>query len=276
MRSHPNVLLVGFGNMGRALARGWLDRGHAAERIRVVDPGEAARAEAADLGLSAAAGLEAEAIQGADVILLAVKPDKVEEVAAALESSLSGQVVLSIAAGKRLASVEDNVGAGVPVVRVMPNTPAAVGRGMSVLCANAAVGATQREACTYLMEAVGAVEWVDDEGLMDAVTAVSGSGPAYVFLLIEALGDAGCAAGLPPALASKLALETVAGAGAYAQVADVDAGELRRRVTSPGGTTEAALDVLMAEEGLPALLERAVQAAVKRGAELAGRFGGER
>ncbi len=270
MRSHPNVLLVGFGNMGRALGRGWLERGHAADRIRVVDPGGAARAAADEFGIRAAPELDAGAIGSADVVVLAVKPDKLDEAAAALAPELSGRLVLSIAAGKQLPTIERAVGAGAAVVRAMPNTPAAVGRGMSVLCANASVDAAQRTVCTYLMEAVGAVEWVEDEGLMDAVTAVSGSGPAYVFLLIEALGDAGHALGLPKELAARLALETVAGAGAYARAADVDAAELRRRVTSPGGTTQAALDVLTAADGLPALLERAVHAAAARGAELAG------
>lgn len=268
MSSHPNVLLVGYGNMGRALARGWLDRGHAPERIRVVDPGEDARAAAAEAGLHAAAELDARALESAEVVVLAVKPDTVETVAATLAPSLSTQIVLSIAAGTRLDAIMRAVGERVPVVRAMPNTPAAIGRGMSVLCANAAVDAPQRSVCTYLMGAVGAVEWVDDEGLMDAVTAVSGSGPAYVFLLIETLADAGHAAGLPRELAARLALETVAGAGAYALGADVGAAELRRRVTSPGGTTAAALEVLAADDGLRSLLERAVRAAAARGAEL--------
>lgn len=270
MSSYPQVLLVGFGNMGRALARGWLDRGHPPARIGVVDPGEAALAEARKLGLDAAGEADEAGVREADVVVLAVKPDTIEPVAAGLAPSLEGQVVLSIAAGKRLEAIGRAVGAGVGVVRAMPNTPAAIGRGMTVLCANESVEPGQRETCAYLMEAVGAVEWLEDEALMDAVTAVSGSGPAYVFLLIEALGDAGAALGLPPELAARLALETVAGAGAYAQAAEADAAELRRRVTSPGGTTQAALDVLAAADGLPSLLERAVRAAARRGAELAG------
>jgi pyrroline-5-carboxylate reductase len=162
------------------------------------------------------------------------------------------------------------LGGRAAVVRAMPNTPAAVGRGMTVLIANERVSTAQRACAEELMGAVGAVEWVADEALMDAVTAVSGSGPAYVFLLIESLAAAGVAAGLDAVLAKRLATVTVAGAGAYAELAGEEAAELRRRVTSPGGTTQAALEVLMAEDGIPSLLERAVKAAAARSRELSG------
>ena len=156
-----------------------------------------------------------------------------------------------------------------PIVRAMPNTPAAIGRGMTVACANDAVGRARRALCGHLLEAVGAVAWIDDESLMDAVTAVSGSGPAYVFLLAECLAEAAEAAGLPAPLARRLAEETVAGAGALmAESADA-AAALRRNVTSPGGTTEAALSVLMAADGLAPLMTRAVRAAANRSRTLA-------
>ena len=148
------------------------------------------------------------------------------------------------------------------------NTPAAIGKGITVLVANSTVSAAQRALCTDLLSAVGAVAWIDDERHMDAVTAVSGSGPAYVFLLIECLEQAGRDLGLGPALARQLALATVAGAGAYAAAADAEPAELRRRVTSPKGTTQAALDVLMAQPGMSELLSRAVRAAAERSQEL--------
>jgi pyrroline-5-carboxylate reductase len=181
-----------------------------------------------------------------------------------------GALILSIAAGTKIEFFERHLGSDAAVVRVMPNTPAAIRRGMSVLCANANVSAAQRETADRLMAAAGATAWLDDEGLMDAVTAVSGSGPAYVFLLIETLAAAGVAAGLPEALSKQLALETVAGSGALAQASNDDPAQLRVNVTSPGGTTAAALEVLMAEDGLAPLMRRAVAAATRRGKELGG------
>ena len=176
---------------------------------------------------------------------------------------------LSIAAGTKIALFEAALGAEAAVVRSMPNTPAAVARGITVACANGRVGADQIALCTRLLEAVGEVAWIDDEGLMDAVTGVSGSGPAYVFLMIESLAAAGVAAGLAPELAQKLARATVTGAGELAHRSSEAAEILRRNVTSPGGTTAAALAVLMAEDGLEALMTRAVAAATDRSRELA-------
>ena len=155
-------------------------------------------------------------------------------------------------------------------MRAMPNTPAAIGRGITVACANARVSPAMTELCTRLLAAVGEVAWIDDEAPMDAVTAVSGSGPAYAFLLIECLADAGVAAGLDPALAQRLARATVAGAGALASGSADSAATLRRNVTSPGGTTAAALDVLMGENGLAPLMTEAVRAAARRSRELSG------
>ncbi|HEX5418939.1 MAG TPA: pyrroline-5-carboxylate reductase [Gammaproteobacteria bacterium] len=269
MGSSKEVLLIGFGNMGQALVRGWLERGHRADSIRIVDPAESSLEAAWQLGLRAAREMDAlDADARPEVVVLAVKPGLLDEALRQCQRFAAGDVLfLSIAAGKPLASIARALGA-VPAVRAMPNTPAAVGRGMTVLTANADVSAAQRRAAEELMRAVGAVEWVEDEGLMDAVTAVSGSGPAYVFLLIESLASAGAAVGLTPALARRLATATVAGAGAYAELAGQDAAELRRRVTSPGGTTEAALRVLAAGGGLGALMERAVRAATQRSREL--------
>jgi pyrroline-5-carboxylate reductase len=181
-----------------------------------------------------------------------------------------GTVFLSIAAGRPIAFFEQHLGADAVIVRSMPNTPAAVGRGITVLCGNAHVTDDQRAVCQTLLEAVGEVAWVEDEKLLDPVTAVSGSGPAYVFLLMETLAQAGVAAGLEPALAEKLARATVIGSGELAHLSSDPAAILRKNVTSPGGTTAAALDVLMADNGLQALMTRAVDAATRRSRELAG------
>jgi pyrroline-5-carboxylate reductase len=271
LSSSGTTLLIGFGNMGQALAGGWLERGRRPETIHVVDPAPGTLAAARRLGVRAAEAVSLlEADLRPDVIVLAVKPSKL---AAALADCArfagSGPLFLSIAAGKTLASISAVLGPAA-VVRAMPNTPAAVGKGTTVLTAGANVSEGQRAAAGELMAAVGRVEWVADERLMDAVTAVSGSGPAYVFLLIESLAAAGRAVGLPAGLATRLAVATVAGAGAYAEMADADAAELKRRVTSPGGTTEAALRVLEAEDGLGPLIERAVRAAAERSRELSG------
>jgi pyrroline-5-carboxylate reductase len=268
--SEASVLLVGFGNMGQALVNGWLERGRSAQSIRIVDPEPKALEKAARQGIAGGASLGAmdTAFRPA-VILLAVKPVQLANALEECARFVGGDALfVSIAAGKPIGALAAVLGGGAAVVRAMPNTPAAVGRGMTVLVANEHVSAAQRACAEELMAAVGAVEWVADEALMDPVTAVSGSGPAYVFLLIESLAAAGVAAGLDRALAMRLATATVAGAGAYAELAGEEAAELRRRVTSPGGTTEAALAVLMGDDGLRSLLERAVGAATARSREL--------
>jgi pyrroline-5-carboxylate reductase len=263
------VLLIGFGNMGQALARGWLARGRTAAAIRVVDTAPGARSAAAALGIAASERVGApQSGSVADVVVIAVKPNQLAAALADVAQGARGSVFLSIAAGKTLAQLEAGLGAGAAVVRAMPNTPAAIGQGISALVANSAVTPAQRALCEELLAAVGATAWLDDESDMDAVTAVSGSGPAYVFLMIECLERAAVDAGLSPELARRLALATVAGAGAYAAAADEPAAELRRRVTSPGGTTQAALEVLGAERGLGDLIARAVRAAAKRSREL--------
>ena len=203
------------------------------------------------------------------VIVLAVKPQIMDEVLPTLGASLGpSTVVLSIAAGRTLANLAARLPSGTAIVRAMPNTPAAIGHGMTVACASPEVTRDQALSCNMLLEAVGEVIWLDDESLMDAVTAVSGSGPAYVFLLAECLTDAGIAEGLEPELAARLARATLAGAGELLRRSDLTPAELRQNVTSPKGTTAAALEVLMGKDGLADLLKRTVAAAAKRSREL--------
>ena len=266
------VLLVGGGKMGGALLEGWLARGLPVTDAHVVEPDAGRRAALAALGpvrsWASVGELPAELRPAA--LVLAVKPQVMDTVLAeTAEVAARSGFVLSIAAGKEIATFERAFGAARPIVRAMPNTPAAVGRGMTVLCANAACGAEARTGAQALMAAVGDVAWIEDEELMHAVTAVSGSGPAYVFLLVEAMAAAGARLGLPPALAERLARRTVSGAGELLHRSEQPASELRRAVTSPGGTTEAALRVLMDEDGCERLMSEAVAAAARRSRELA-------
>ena len=269
------VVLVGGGKMGGALLAGWLGKGGiAAGEVVVVEPAaDAARA----LGRHGVTVIDSPAAldggRAPAVVVFAVKPQVIAGVVADYRRPAGAKgpapVYLSIAAGTRLALFEQRLGAQAAVVRAMPNTPAAVGRGITVAVANARVGAEQIALCTELLEAVGEVAWIGDEALMDAVTGLSGSGPAYVFLMIECLAAAGVAVGLAPDLAARLARATVTGAGELAWRSEDSAETLRRNVTSPGGTTAAALDVLMAADGLEALMTRAVAAATERSRELA-------
>jgi pyrroline-5-carboxylate reductase len=267
----PAVVLVGCGNMGGALLHGWLERGIPASSITVVEPDQM-RARAAK-GRSVAVVADAADLKSPppNVVVLAVKPQSVEVVAPQYARFAAvGAVVLSIAAGRTIAGLVACLSPRAAVVRAMPNTPAAVRRGVTVACANAAVDATQRAVCQDLLAAVGAVLWIDDETLMDAVTAVSGSGPAYVFLLAECLAQAGIDAGMPAEMARRLARETVVGSGELLAQSEAAPEVLRRNVTSPGGTTAAGLAVLMADGGLQDLLSRAVGAAARRSRQLAG------
>lgn len=266
------LLLVGGGKMGEALLAGWLGQGVPRDAVLVVEPSpERREALTANYGVATfadAAALPRDRIPAA--LLLAVKPQMMDAALPAY-APLVGEdtLILSIAAGKPIALFEHRLGGDRAVVRAMPNTPAAVGRGVTVLCANAAAGPAQRELAERLMAAVGATHWIADEELMHAVTAVSGSGPAYVFHVIEALAAAGVRAGLPEILAMELARATVVGAGELAFQSSDSAAQLRINVTSPGGTTAAALAVLMAPDGLGPLMERAVAAAARRSRELA-------
>lgn len=262
-----HILLLGGGNMGGAMARGWIDGGVPAADIHVVDPrpGEALRF-LIDTG---AIGHSASLPTGTfDIVVLAVKPQMMDEALPPLKPAVSPEtLVISVAAGKTLAFIAARLGT-LPTVRAMPNTPALIGRGITGAFANVAVSAPLREKADALLSASGAVVWVDAEDDIDAVTAVSGSGPAYVFHLAEVLAAAGEAAGLPPALAMTLARHTIAGAGELMIRSDDAPAQLRRNVTSPNGTTQAALDVLMAPDGLQPLMTRAVLAARDRAREL--------
>ena len=265
------LLLAGAGNMGCALLSGWLERGLDPARIIVQDPAPPPRSSA----LLREHGIEARATVGAlpeppAVLVVAVKPQVMDEVFPQLaQLAREKTVVLSIAAGCTLSGFEQHLPAKSAVIRAMPNTPASIGRGITVAVANAHVTAAQRAACDALLRAVGEVAWIEEERLLDAVTAVSGSGPAYVFHLAECLAEAGVKAGLPQELAQMLARWTVAGAGELLYRSDLGADVLRQNVTSPGGTTFAALQVLMAPDGLAKLMREAVAAAARRSEELA-------
>jgi pyrroline-5-carboxylate reductase len=269
MNSATKIVLVGCGNMGTALLRGWLAEGIEATQLLVIDASAEALQRVAALGVACRDRLGAEA-GPADVVVFAVKPQQLGAMLPDYQPLVAGgAAVLSIAAGKPIGFFEQFFGSAAKIVRAMPNTPAAIGMGITALAAGAAVGADERALCERLMRAVGDVVWLDREAAMDAVTAVSGSGPAYVFLLIEALADAGVSAGLERTLAEQLAKATVTGAAAYAAASAASPTVLREQVTSPGGTTRAALDVLMADDGLAALMARAVEAAAARSRELA-------
>jgi pyrroline-5-carboxylate reductase len=264
-----SLLLVGAGKMGAAMLDGWLARGLNPRKIAVIEPQPGKPVKAlTKRGLKLnPKGKPTEAA----AIVIAVKPQTAPQVVPPLGAHVGkGTLVLSIMAGRTIDSLQKSLPANTAIIRAMPNTPAAIGRGITVAVANGKTSARQRKLAADLLAAIGTVEWVDDETLIDAVTAVSGSGPAYVFLLAEAMTQAGIAAGLPAALAARLARETVAGSGELLHRTAVDAATLRQNVTSPGGTTAAALDVLMGPGGFDALLTKAIAAATHRSRELAG------
>jgi pyrroline-5-carboxylate reductase len=264
------LLLVGCGKMGSALLRGWLAAG-AARRFLVVEPVgmPPGLAGAANIDwYRDAATLPHEPRPAA--VVFAVKPQTIDEVLTDYRPWVAPSTVfVSIVAGKTLAGIERGLGPAA-LVRTMPNLPASIGRGFTVACANPRVTPWQKSLCERLLAAIGESAWIDDEALLDAVTAVSGSGPAYVFLLIEALAEAGEREGLPSDLARRLAKSTVAGASELARRSGEDPAALRESVISPGGTTRAALDVLLAENEFPELMARAVAAAAARSRVLAG------
>ncbi|CAG8869189.1 Pyrroline-5-carboxylate reductase [Pseudomonas fluorescens] len=270
--SKTRIAFIGAGNMAASLIGGLRAKGLEAAQIRASDPGEETRAR-----VSAEHGIEtfadnAQAIDGTNVVVLAVKPQAMKAVCEALRPSLKpNQLVVSIAAGITCASMNNWLGAQ-PIVRCMPNTPALVRQGASGLFATAEVSAEQRQQAQELLSAVGIALWLNEEQQLDAVTAVSGSGPAYFFLLIEAMTAAGVKLGLPADIAAQLTLQTALGAAHMAVSSDVDAAELRRRVTSPAGTTEAAIKSFQAN-GFEALVEKALGAAAHRSAEMAEQLG---
>jgi pyrroline-5-carboxylate reductase len=260
----PPILLVGFGKMGGAMLAGWCDLG--LQPSIAVDPSRPASPSAAVTVVGSAGEIPADFAP--EAVVLAVKPQSAPETLPHY-ARFPGAVMLSIMAGRSIASLQGPLG-GASVVRAMPNTPAAIGQGFTVACAGTGVTEAQRALCDTLLKAVGDVAWVDDEALIDPVTAVSGGGPAYVFLLAELLERAAIEQGIPPDLARRMARKTVAGSGALLAASELDAATLRRNVTSPAGTTERALAVMMDEAAWPATISRAIEAATVRSRELGG------
>jgi pyrroline-5-carboxylate reductase len=266
-----SLVLIGAGKMGAAMLEGWLRLGLPGDRITVIDPAPSAHLD----GLCHAHAIilnPGAPVAAPQALVLAVKPqmlDAAVPVASALAQPQT--LVISIIAGKTTANLSARLPQARAIVRAMPNTPAAVGRGITGAWANAGVNAGQHQMADAVLSAIGRVEWLDEEALIDAVTAVSGSGPAYVFYLTECLAKAAEAAGLPPGLAARLARATVEGSGELMfQASATPPSRLRENVTSPAGTTAAALAVLMEQESLQSLITRAVAAAKRRAGELSG------
>jgi pyrroline-5-carboxylate reductase len=265
------VLLAGCGNMGYAMLKGWLDsKALPADDVQAVEPAEALRARASALGVKVfSSAEEVRSLPAPSLVILAVKPQVMGGVLPSyIRFAQAGSAFLSIAAGIGTPFMLERLGAKTAIIRCMPNTPAAIGKGMLVYCINAHVSGETERFVRRLLTASGRVAKVDDESLIDAVTAVSGSGPAYVFHFIECLTDAGVHAGLPQEIAAELAMQTVMGSGALAAQSADSPGQLREQVTSPNGTTAAALAVLMKDGRMKALIGEAVDAAHKRAIEL--------
>lgn len=259
------LVLLGCGKMGSAMLKGWLEGGLPPSAVHVVDPSPSEWLQSTGVNINGA--LPARPA----IVLVAVKPQMMNEALPALQAMGNGTTLfVSVAAGTPIATYESLLGSDTPIIRAMPNTPAAISQGITAIIGNAKAGADHLDAAEQLLKAIGTVVRLETEGQIDAVTGVSGSGPAYVFHLIECLAAAGKAQGLAPDLAMQLAKATVAGAGALARQADETPEELRINVTSPNGTTQAGLDVLMdGEAGLPPLIRQTVAAATNRSKELA-------
>ena len=272
MAGLPSALvLVGCGKMGGAMLEGWLRMGLSAETTTILDPHASPSLVAACEQHGISLNPSHETIRPPEVLVLGIKPQMLDDAASSLKDLVGPQtMIVSILAGKTIANLAERIPAAKAVVRAMPNLPASVLRGVTGVVANPGTSAEQRLVAETLLSAVGRVEWLEHEGLIDAVTAVSGSGPAYVFYLTECLARAGTAAGLPADLAERLARATVEGAGELLHRSDLAPGTLRENVTSPGGTTAAALAVLMAADGLDPLMRDAVAAARRRAEELSG------
>ena len=264
------LVLVGAGKMGGAMLEGWLKGGAEPSRIVALDPAPPAEVKALIERHGVRLNPEVSTIRDAEVIIAAVKPQMMEEVLpTVVPLKASKPLILSVAAGKTIASFERHFGADAAVIRTIPNTPAAVGRGITAMAANPHVSPAQMTLARTLLESVGEVVTVENEAMIDAVTAVSGSGPAYVFYLTECLAAAGEKVGLPKDLAMQLARATVSGAGELMRQSGIEAATLRQNVTSPKGTTYEALQVLMAEDGMQPLFDKAIAAATRRSRELA-------
>lgn len=267
-----SIVLLGAGKMGFAMLEGWANLGLTGPHVAVIEPFPSPELTALCAQKDIRLNPDEAGLAAPDALVVAIKPQTLDAAAARL-AALAGPstVIVSIMAGKSIADIAARAPNAGAIVRAMPNTPAAIGRGVAGAAASASISAEQRALADRLLSAVGGVEWIDDEGLIDAVTAVSGSGPAYVFLLAECLAEAGAAAGLPADLAARLARATVEGAGELMhRAAETSPAQLRINVTSPGGTTEAALGVLMANDGLKPLMQRAVAAAAARAKALSG------
>ena len=266
------LLLVGAGNMGGALLRGWIEKGLSTDQIIVQDPGPPDNMTKLmqQHGIKWAEEASNQIGSKVAVVVLAVKPQIMDKVLPGVKHfAQPSTVFLSVAAGKTIDYYESGLGAGANIVRTIPNTPAAVARGITAAYANSNTTATQIDLCNNLLGAIGEVVWVDNEDLIDVATGVSGSGPAYVFLMAECLAEAGVAAGLPSDVAMKLACATVSGAGELMHQSPLDPGTLRENVTSPNGTTAAALEILRDSGDLATLMRNAVAAAANRSRELA-------
>ena len=265
-----SLVLVGAGKMGGAMLEGWLNKGVDAVRIVAFDPAPPNGVKTLIERYGVRLNPPVASVTDAEVVLVAVKPQVMEEVLPPMSTlAVSRPLILSVVAGKTIARFEHHFGTNAAVIRTIPNTPAAVGRGITAMTANKNVSPAQMELARSLLLSIGEVVTVADESLIDTATAVSGSGPAYVFLLTECLAAAGARMGLPVDVATQLARATVAGAGELMRVTGTDAATLRQNVTSPKGTTYAALQVLMAEPGLQALFDKAIEAATVRSRELA-------
>ncbi|NNJ67738.1 MAG: pyrroline-5-carboxylate reductase [Boseongicola sp.] len=258
------LVLLGCGKMGSAMLEGWLSQGLPAECVHVIDP------NAPDWVVARGVSVNQTLPEAPSIVIVAVKPQMMGDALPSIQRfGNSETVLLSIAAGTKIEAFEDVFGSQTPIVRAMPNTPAAIGQGITAYCRNEHVSDARLELSRALLSAVGKTVALESEGQIDAVTGVSGSGPAYVFHMIETLAEAGVSQGLPAEMAMELAVATVAGAGALAAASDEGATQLRINVTSPNGTTQAALEVLMdPETGFPSLMKRAVAAAADRSREL--------
>ena len=266
-----SLVLVGAGKMGGAMLEGWLAVGLDPAGVAVIDPKPAPEIESLCRRRGIRLDPAAEEVRPPEAVVLAIKPQILDAAAPGIARLVGpGTLLVSILAGKTIADLRQRIPGARAVVRAMPNLPASVRRGATGAAASPETSAAQKAAAHALLSAVGFVEWLDSEDLIDAVTAVSGSGPAYVFHLVECIAEAGAAAGLPPDLSARLARAMVIGSGELLARSELSAAQLRQNVTSPGGTTAAALDVLMRAPGLSGLMREAVAAAKRRAEELSG------
>lgn len=272
--NYPHIAFIGAGNMASSIIGGLLASGHPAQRISAADPYPPSLEKLRAIAPVAVFNSNVEAITEADVIILAVKPQVIADALDSIASTVAktGAVTVSIAAGITIDSISARLGKQAAIVRSMPNTPALLGSGASALYANEQASADQRQYAQDILSAVGVAIWVPTEDALDAITALSGSGPAYFFLFMEAMIDSGVALGLERETAELMAAQTALGAARMARESDVDLGELRRRVTSPGGTTQAAVESFEHDQ-LRSLVERAMQAAANRAKDMARELG---